>query len=115
MQDPFGLRRARRNELQNDMDAAAATHIESLRHAGELLKSKEDRKPAMLAWVERRRAASSAAAERKRMEETATIREAGKEAKSRPRSNSAYGGRRKSVRRHRRRFGKKSVKRRRHY
>jgi len=35
---------------------------------------------------------------------------------TRPRSNSSpFGGRRKSVRRHRRRFGKKTIKRRRHY
>jgi len=70
-------------------------------------RARDRRSPAMFAWVGRRRAA---AAERKRREETATIREAGEEAKSRPRSNSAYGGRKsKTLRRHRR--GKKTVKR----
>ena len=103
MQDPFGLRSARRNALQTDMDAAAAIHIESLRHEAGLLKSKEDRQRAMLAWAAPRRAA---AAERTRREETATIRKAGEEERGRPRSNSAYGsGRRKTVRRRR---GKKS-------
>jgi hypothetical protein len=95
MQDPFGLRSARRNQMYGDIDAYVAAGEERKR----LEQSLKDRQRAVIAWAAPRRAA---AAERKRREETATIREVGKEEQSRPRSNSAYGGRRKSVRRHRR-------------
>jgi len=97
MQDPFGLRSARRNQMYGDIDAYVAAGEERKK----LEQSLKDRQRAVIAWAAPRRAAA-AAAERKRREETATIREVGKEEQSRPRSNSAYGGRRKSVRRNRR-------------
>ena len=99
--DPYGRRQARRQETYGYIDAYVAEEQERKRREQSL----KDRQRAMLAWAAPRRAA---AAERKQREETATIREAGEQAKSRVRSNSAYGGR-KSVR-HRRR-GKKIVKR----
>jgi len=82
------------------MEADIAASIERKRHENEILQSEKDRKHAMFAWAARRRAA---AAERTRREETATIREAGKEEKGRPRSNSAYGGRKSRTRRVQRR------------
>jgi hypothetical protein len=99
--DPYGRRQAQREQTYGYIDEYVAGEEE---RKG-LEQSLEDRKRAMFAWVARRRAA---AAERKQREETATIRDAGEEAKSRVRSNSAYGGR-KSVGRRRR--GKKTVKR----
>ena len=64
-------------------------------------RARERRSPAMFAWAAPRRAA---AAELKRQKETSAIREAGEEERGRPRSKSAYGGRKnKTLRR-----GKKS-------
>ena len=97
--DPFGRRQAQREQMYADVDAHVAAEQERKRRL-------QDRTRAMLAWAAPRRAA---AADRKRREETATIREAGKEERGRPRSNSAYGGSgRKTLRRNR---GKKSLKR----
>lgn len=96
--DPFGRRQAQREQMYADVAAHVAAEQE---RKGRL----QDRTRAMLAWAAPRRAA---AAERTQRQETAAIREAGKEERGRPRSNSAYGSGRKSLRRKR---GKKSLKR----